>query len=66
MTVLSRVAAAIEETVLEVGEEGAPSGILYLACMAHGIDLADYEGIVSRLVAAGRLRRVGHCLYPPT
>lgn len=48
------IAGMLVETVMEVGDEGVPSGIAYAALMGI-VDLETYQGIVGALCKAGLL-----------
>lgn len=64
--VLAEICNAIVETVNEA-PNGAPCGPLYMALMHVWPDMTSYEFgvLVSTLVCAGKVRRVGHLLYAP-
>jgi predicted transcriptional regulator len=53
------VTLAILETVVEAGDQGAPSGPMYAAVMGQ-IDLQMYEAITETLVSKGLLTQSGH------
>jgi hypothetical protein len=57
------LAQAVLETVAEMGEQGAPGGVLYAALMVYGIGLETFESIMEGLVAVGKLRRSGDLYY---
>lgn len=54
---------AIVESVKVAGTQGAPSGILYLALMAHGCTLAQFESIMGVLVRVGKLTKRGETYF---
>jgi hypothetical protein len=60
---LRQIANAVVETVNEQ-PQGAPAGPMYLAFMAQGMSLNQFEQITGALVAAGRITRRGDCFYP--
>lgn len=57
------LAAAIVETIKAAGAQGAPSGPMYAACMAHGVHLDEYQSILDALVRAKLIRVSNHCAY---
>jgi hypothetical protein len=63
MVALSKV---VEETVIEAGPDGAPSGPVYAALMTVGVTLPVYESIVDALIGLGKIRRSNHVLYAVT
>ncbi len=56
-------ANALYETVLEVGDTGAPGGLLYAGVMGH-MALDQFQAIMGALVEAGKLTKRGDCYYP--
>jgi hypothetical protein len=62
-TKLAILANIVEDTVREVGSEGAPSGPIYAALMAYGITLEEYEAVIEKLIRSGRVRRSNHVLH---
>jgi predicted transcriptional regulator len=61
---LVAIMRALLETVLESGEQGAPSGSLYLACQQFGINLEAYQAIMEILVKQGLVTHSNHCYFP--
>lgn len=60
-----QIVTAIIETVNESDPTiGAPGGHLYAALMHAGINLDQFEKIMSTLVQSGRVRKRGHCYFP--
>jgi hypothetical protein len=57
------IADAIVEAVNVAGDRGAPGGVLYAACMAHGLSLAQFEQFMGALVAAGKLTKRGDLYF---
>jgi hypothetical protein len=57
------VADAIVDSVKEAGDHGAPGGIIYMALMARGASLDQYQAMMNYLVNAGRLRRAGDLYF---
>ena len=64
--VLAEICNAIVETVNEA-PNGAPCGPLYMALMHvwPSMTSMQFNMLVDTLVAAGKVRRVGHCLFAP-
>jgi hypothetical protein len=62
LLVLRRIAEAVTATVNET-PQGAPSGVMYAAVMAH-LSLDQFEAIMRALVEAGRVRRQGDLYFP--
>lgn len=62
-TALREVAKAIILTVKEVGNMGAPGGIMYAALMAQGCTLDQFEQIMGGLTRAGYLDKRGDCYH---
>lgn len=60
---LKAVCDAIIEAVSVAGPAGAPGGVLYAAMMQYGCTLENFNGIMSGLVGAGMLCRVGECYH---
>lgn len=60
-----RIASAIIDTVKEMGEQGAPAGIMYAALMGYGCSLNQFESIMSILVRAGKLTKHGDLYFHP-
>lgn len=60
---LKAVCDAIIEAVSAAGNAGAPGGVLYAALMGQGCTFENFNGIMSGLVGAGMLCRVGECYY---
>lgn len=64
----SQVKAAINLTItlgqaiLAAGPEGIPSGHLYAMVMAHGVDLASYQGALGVLTRSGLVKNRGDLL----
>lgn len=56
------LADAIEETAREMGDFGAPSGIIYAGLMSLGLTLDTYQGILQAMVAAGRITIDADCI----
>jgi hypothetical protein len=54
---------AILETIKEAGEDGAPSGALYMACQEFGIPLDIYQGMIELFLKHGWIRQSHHVLY---
>lgn len=54
---------AVIETVREMGDTGAPAGILYAAFMAKGMSLANFEAMMSALVTTEKLTKRGHVYF---
>lgn len=61
---LAKISEAIVETVNEA-PNGAPCGPLYMALMHvwPSMTSLQFNMLIATLVAAGKVRRVGHCLY---
>ena len=49
-------------TIIEMGSEGAPSGICYMAMQMHGVGIEDYQSYVDGLVSAGLITNKSHVL----
>lgn len=60
---LAEICAAIDLTIQEQGDQGAPAGVLYAALMSQGCSLHMFEQIMSAMVATGRVRYANHCYY---
>lgn len=60
---LVNVCGAVLSTIMEAGDQGAPEGPMYLACMQHGIDLDQFERILGALQKSGLIRRSAHVCY---
>jgi hypothetical protein len=60
---LKALGDAIIESVRLAGPLGAPGGHLYAALMAHGIDLDQFNQIMSGLCKAGMLQKRGECYH---
>jgi hypothetical protein len=56
------LADAIVSTVHEC-PDGAPGGVLFAALMPY-LSLHQFEAVMSALVFAERVRRVGHLYFP--
>lgn len=54
---------AIVAAVDAGGEFGAPGGVLYSALMSHGCSLPQFERIMSGMIGAGLLCKVGERYY---
>lgn len=52
------MAAAILDTIREMGDEGVPAGHLYAAVMGR-ISIDAFEGIMAVLVGSHKVRKVG-------
>lgn len=63
LAVLKMVTDAILDTVRESEPLGAPSGILYYACMSAGISLETFQAIMDAMVEAGKLKVSGHVYH---
>ncbi len=63
---LAEICNAIVETVNEA-PNGAPCGPLYMALMHIWPTMSSmtFNMLIDGLVQAGKVRRVGHCLYAP-
>ena len=59
---MAELCSIIVESVRDVGTMGAPSGQMYAALMQY-MTLEQYQTIMGGLVAAGKLRQVGHVYY---
>jgi hypothetical protein len=59
---MAELCSIIVESVRDVGTMGAPSGPMYAALMQY-MTLEQYQTIMGGLVAAGKLRQVGHVYY---
>jgi hypothetical protein len=57
------VVTAIVETIEEVGDSGAPLGIMYAALMDK-ISYETFMNVINALVNAGVIRVSNHCAYP--
>lgn len=53
---------ALLSTIVEMGEEGAPSGICYMAMQMHGVDINEYTAMVEGLKSKGLITCSGHVL----
>jgi hypothetical protein len=60
---LAELCSIIVACVKDMGPAGAPSGPMYAALMATGMSLDQYQTIMAGLVAAGKLKQVGHLYY---
>jgi len=60
---LKALADAIIESVRAAGPLGAPGGHLYAALMTYGIDLNQFNQIMSGLCRVGVLRKQGECYH---
>jgi hypothetical protein len=56
------IIVAICETVIEAGEQGAPSGVVYAALNSYGISLDLYNAILSTLKDAKLIKESHHLL----
>ena len=63
LQLLKAIGDAIIESVRSAGPLGAPGGHLYAALMGFGINLQQYEQIMSGLVAAKMLRKSGDLYF---
>jgi len=59
---LRALATAIVDTVRECEPEGAPAGPMYAALLGT-LSLPQFEQVMDGLVAANKLRRVGHVYH---
>lgn len=58
--VLMLVISATLDAIRAFGSRGVVAGDLYAVLMSHGCTMNQYEGIVSVLVEAGKVRRDGN------
>jgi hypothetical protein len=63
IAILRQVCDAMLATVNE-SPNGAPAGPMYMACMEMGMSLEVFETVMSALVTAGKIRKLGHVYYP--
>lgn len=63
INLLKLVANAIRAAVEAAGSHGAPGGVLYAACMAQGMSLSTFEQIMSGMVEAGVLKKLGQLYF---
>ena len=56
------VVECILEAATETGPMGAPSGVVYAALNAHGIQLHHYQQIVDALVRQGKITVEHDCI----
>lgn len=61
-TIMSAMSGIILETIEEMGEKGAPSGPVYMACMRL-LDIDAYNEIIFQLKKAGKIREEHNVLY---
>jgi hypothetical protein len=52
------------ETVIEMGDQGAPSGVVYAGLMSHGVDFNLYQAIIRTLVNCKFVTLSGSVLRP--
>jgi hypothetical protein len=58
------IALALLETIKEAGENGAPSGPMYMAVQQSiGLSLDDYEAMMRAIVRTGFVRHEAYCYY---
>ena len=57
-----RVMGALNDTVIECGDEGCPAGPMYAALMGV-MSLDRFTMLMGLLVKAGRVRYSGHVYY---
>jgi hypothetical protein len=60
---IMRTILAVLETVCEC-PDGAPAGPMYMAMMHSGFSLEQFESLMSILLDAKLVRKVGHLYYP--
>ena len=60
---LLAIADAIIEAVRSVEPDGAPGGVIYLACMEFGATLDQFQQLMDALVEVGKLRQEGHFYF---
>lgn len=60
---LLNMAYALIGTIEEMGNEGAPSGPMYQACMEKGYTLDQYEAVMALLVRKKIIRKSNHCYF---
>jgi hypothetical protein len=58
------IALALLETIKEAGENGAPSGPMYMAVQEKlGLSLDDYQAMMRAIVKTGMVKHEAHCYY---
>lgn len=62
-SVTQSLCRAIYETVLEMGDEGAPCTPMVIAFENRGISQAFYQGLEDGLIRLGVLSKKGHTLF---
>jgi hypothetical protein len=54
---------ALTEVIRDSGAIGAPSSVLYTACMQQGISLEVYTKAIEAIKRTGLVQEKHHCLY---
>jgi len=60
---LRSIVNVILDAAKEAGDNGLPAGPLYAQLMVFGCTLANFETLMSTLVATGKLRKAGHLYF---
>lgn len=55
------IGLAVLDAIIEAGERGAPSGVLYAALMARGCTLNQFQSLMRPLVIRGFVTESGDC-----
>lgn len=56
-------AASLGSAIKDMGDQGAPEGPMYAACVARGYTLEEFQGAMRTLETTGLIRRTGHVAY---
>lgn len=60
---LRLIVSAVLDAIRAAGPTGAPGGVLYAACQAHGATLSQFESLMRALERAGKVERDGDCYH---
>jgi hypothetical protein len=55
---------AILETIEELGEQGTPGGVIYLALSQYGVSMSLFEAMMAALLDTRKIRQEGNLYYP--
>jgi hypothetical protein len=56
LAAIRQIALAVIDTVKEMGDTGAPAGVLYAAMQAHGCSKNQFDSLMGALCRGGKLR----------
>lgn len=58
-----KVCEAVCDAIGEAGEDGIPSGHMYVLLMEYGMSYQGYVNLIDLLISAGRIRVSHNVLY---